>query len=99
MFCPKCRLLMFPTNGKLECRKCGYVKKVEKEERSMIKKREERGLLILPENIETMPKTKVNCPKCSNNEAYWVLRQMRAADEPATRIYRCTKCNHSWREN
>ncbi len=99
MFCPKCRLLMFPTNGKLECRKCGYVKKVEKEERSIIKKREERGMLILPENIETMPKTKVNCPKCSNNEAYWVLRQMRGADEPETRIYRCTKCNHSWREN
>ena len=99
MFCPKCRLLMFPTNGKLECRKCGYVKKVEKEEKSIIKKREERGMLILPENIETMPKTKVNCPKCGNNEAYWVLRQMRAADEPETRIYRCTKCNHSWREN
>jgi len=99
MFCPKCRLLMFPTNGKLECRKCGYVKKVEKEERSIIKKREERGILILPENIETLPKTKVNCPKCGNNEAYWVLRQMRAADEPETRIYRCTKCNHSWREN
>lgn len=90
---------MFPTNGKLECRKCGYVKKVEKEEKSIIKKREERGMLILPENIETMPKTKVNCPKCGNNEAYWVLRQMRAADEPETRIYRCTKCNHSWREN
>jgi len=99
MFCPKCGLLMFPTNGKLECRKCGYVKKVEKEERSIIKKREERGILILPENIETLPKTKVNCPKCGNNEAYWVLRQMRAADEPETRIYRCTKCNHSWREN
>jgi len=90
---------MFPTNGKLECRKCGYVKKVEKEERSIIKKREERGMLILSENIETLPKTKVNCPKCGNNEAYWVLRQMRAADEPETRIYRCTKCNHSWREN
>lgn len=99
MFCPKCKLLMFPNNGKLECRKCGYTKEVEKEKRSIIKKREEKGMLILPETIETLPKIKVKCPKCDNDEAYWVLRQMRGADEPETRIYRCTKCNHSWREN
>ena len=28
----------------------------------------------------------------------FVIRQTRAADEPETRIYRCCKCNHSWRE-
>ncbi|MCJ2562923.1 MAG: transcription factor S, partial [Candidatus Thermoplasmatota archaeon] len=28
----------------------------------------------------------------------WQLRQTRAADEPETRIYRCTKCSHTWRE-
>jgi DNA-directed RNA polymerase subunit M len=27
-----------------------------------------------------------------------VLRQTRAADEPETKIYRCVKCQHSWRE-
>jgi len=24
--------------------------------------------------------------------------QTRAADEPPTRFYRCTKCGHTWRE-
>ena len=37
------------------------------------------------------------CPKCGNNEAYWILRQTRASDEPETRIYTCTKCHHRWR--
>jgi len=40
----------------------------------------------------------VECPTCGNNEAFWVLRQTRAADEPETKIYRCVKCSHSWRE-
>ncbi|MDD2936443.1 MAG: transcription factor S, partial [Candidatus Methanomethylophilaceae archaeon] len=35
---------------------------------------------------------------CAHTEAYFVLRQPRAADEPETRIYRCCKCNHFWRE-
>jgi len=45
-----------------------------------------------------LPKTNVECPKCFHNEAFWVLRQTRAADEPETKIYRCVKCTHSWRE-
>ena len=45
-----------------------------------------------------LPVDKTECPKCHHNEAYWVLRQTRAADEPETKIYRCTKCEHSWRE-
>ena len=40
------------------------------------------------------------CEKCGHNEASWVIRQTRAADEPSTRIYQCTnpKCKHKWRE-
>ena len=43
-------------------------------------------------------KEKAECPKCHNGEAFWVMRQTRAADEPTTRIYRCVKCSHTWRE-
>lgn len=46
----------------------------------------------------TLPTTQEECPKCGNNEAYWVLRQTRGADEPETRIFECTKCGHKWRE-
>ncbi|HLC59151.1 MAG TPA: zinc ribbon domain-containing protein [archaeon] len=44
-----------------------------------------------------LPKTKVICPKCDNSDAYWFMRQMRAADEPPTLFYTCTKCGHKWR--
>ncbi|MCD6114052.1 MAG: transcription factor S, partial [Thermoprotei archaeon] len=38
------------------------------------------------------------CPKCGNREAYVWMMQTRAADEPPTRFYRCTKCGYTWRE-
>ena len=46
----------------------------------------------------TLPKSRIPCPECGHTEAFFVIRQTRAADEPETRIYRCCKCNHSWRE-
>ncbi len=43
-------------------------------------------------------KTRVKCPKCGNMEAYVWIEQTRAADEPPTKIYKCTKCGYMWRE-
>jgi len=64
----------------------------------MTERNQDREILILNETNDTMPKTKAECPKCGHNEAFFILRQTRAADEPETRIYRCVKCSHSWRE-
>ena len=62
------------------------------------RKRIEREIVVT-ESIEgTLPTAKIICEKCKNNEATWVIRQTRAADEPSTRIYQCTKCKHKWRE-
>jgi len=38
------------------------------------------------------------CPKCGHGKAYVIVMQTRAADEPPTRIYKCEKCGHTWRE-
>ncbi len=39
------------------------------------------------------------CPVCERDvEAYFELRQMRSADEPETKIFRCSVCKHVWRE-
>ncbi len=46
---------------------------------------------------DTMPIADAECPKCSNKEAYFWTEQTRAADEPETQFYRCTKCNNTWR--
>jgi len=81
------------------CRHCGYEMMVGNEKEKISEKATDKELAVIEgEDIETLPKTKVECPKCGNNEAYFVLRQTRAADEPETRIYRCTKCGHTWRE-
>ncbi len=40
----------------------------------------------------------IKCPKCECNLAFWWLRQLRAADESEVRFFRCTACNHTWRQ-
>ena len=51
-----------------------------------------------PNAIETLPTANVGCEKCGNNEAvFWEL-QTRSADESATRFFRCTECQQTWRE-
>jgi len=89
---------MFPKGTVFRCSRCGIEKEAEGESQRFITKTREREMAIIDSSAPTLPKTKAECPKCGNNEAFWVLRQTRAADEPETRIYRCTECGHSWRE-
>lgn len=99
MFCPDCGSLMKPKDEKWSCKKCGYTREVKEEDHQVItSRREEKETVIIEDEIDTLPTTKARCPECGNNKAYWRLEQTRAADEPETRIYRCTKCNHTWRE-
>jgi len=99
MFCPNCKCLLFPLDGKLVCRKCGLEQEVKKESQQVIKhKAKDRETPVMGEISGTLPTADVECPSCGHNKAYWVLRQTRAADEPETRIFRCVRCGHSWRE-
>ncbi len=102
MFCPKCKTLLYPDDGKMVCRKegCGFSAEMgEISETSLRKtKKEKSDILVLDDITKTMPTTKIECPECHHNEATYSMRQTRAADEPTTRIYRCTKCSHTWRE-
>ncbi len=103
LFCPECESLMYPEKGELVCSnpQCKYSRKIgEKDDRQIVrtKRKEKMETLVLDEIMETLTKTRIECEKCGNNEAFWQLRQTRAADEPETRIYRCTKCSHTWRE-
>ena len=47
--------------------------------------------------LNSLPTTKIECPKCGHNEAMWWFLQTRSGDEPPTQFYRCVKCNHTWR--
>lgn len=99
MFCPKCKALLYPEGKYSICKKCGY--KEEKKEKNVVltQRRSKEVMFIEKKEENVLPKTKIICPKCGNNEAYWILRQMRGSDEPESRFYTCTKCNYKWRED
>ncbi len=104
-FCPKCGSILFPEKKKngvyLVCRNCGYKTKEGSGKRMKVEeeiKRDSNVIISKGNQEEVMPKTRILCPSCGNNQAYWWMQQTRAADEPPTRFYRCTKCGYTWRE-
>ncbi len=100
-FCPKCNNLLIPSGDNLKCAVCGYEENAESKEgyeyKESIEKKEKIKVIEKTE-IETHPTTRIECPKCGHNEAYWWLEQTRCADEPETRFFRCKKCGYTWRE-
>ena len=57
--------------------------------------------LVLDENEgkDVLPTMEIECENkdCDHNEAVWWMLQTRSADEPTTQFFRCTKCQHTWR--
>ncbi len=103
-FCEKCGGVLIPRKSEkttiLECRKCGkrrFVKKGNYRFR-IASEREERKTVVVEEKVEVLPRTRIRCPKCEHDEAFWWMQQTRSADEPPTRFFRCAKCGHTWRE-
>ena len=107
-FCPECKSLMLPTkqDGKtvIVCKKCGYCRDFGSEDskkftiKETINRSPKEKIVVIEEDIDTLPKTREECPKCKNMEAYWWEIQTRSSDEPSTKFFRCTKCSHTWRE-
>ncbi|MEM7823817.1 MAG: transcription factor S [Candidatus Aenigmatarchaeota archaeon] len=107
-FCPKCGSVLTPQKkgGRilLVCRKGhtmsakGVSPKTFKLSVTGPKAKEEIIVVEKKSNFEVLPRTTASCPKCENTEAFWWMQQMRSADEPPTRFFRCTKCSHVWRE-
>ena len=101
-FCPKCKSMMVPEEGKVTCRACGFTKEkgdlAEKSHVHEIPHNARPMLVIESESEEGKPTVKASCSECGNNKAYWWLRQLRSADESEVRFFRCTKCGYTWRE-
>ncbi|MDD5331764.1 MAG: transcription factor S [Candidatus Nanoarchaeia archaeon] len=104
MFCQKCGSVLVPGRDKdgiiLKC-KCGYNSRARKNVliTEEVKLGREDKIELVDKKIETLPKTKEECPKCGNNTAYFWTIQTRAADEAETRFFECTKCKNRWRVN
>lgn len=99
MFCPKCHALLYREGDELICRRCGHRAKIKGTPVKKIETRpKEKDIPVFEGDLDTLPRTRVTCPACGNDEAWWYMRQTRAADEPTTTFYICTRCKHRWRE-
>jgi len=100
-FCPDCGAMLLPNDNKLKC-KCGYTKDLSKDEADQYQVNEKVDakdtVIVKGEEINTLPTTTVDCPKCGHDRAAWWLRQTRSADEAETRFLKCLNCKHTWRE-
>ena len=103
-FCPKCETRLKKNNdGLLSCPTCKFVK--GKSTDTIKEKPEEVNseFLVMDESDVSQAKglestVTIDCEKCHNKEGVWWTFQTRSADEPETKFYRCTKCNHTWRD-
>jgi DNA-directed RNA polymerase subunit M len=100
MFCEKCKSLMLPKGKKLVCTRCGFEEDIEDTDGYKLSsnEKEKNKLLIVDQEIKTLPTTRAECKRCKNMEAEWWFLQTRKADESETRFFRCTKCKFTWRE-
>jgi DNA-directed RNA polymerase subunit M len=113
-FCPECSSILRPEKVKgdngveliLLCSKCGFKKpavstRVNPRVSRVIKHDVKQRVTVISkeeQKINTLPTLKVECPKCGNNLAYVWQVQTRGGDESSTQFFRCTKCNHTFRE-
>ena len=90
MFCQKCGSILVPKtkNNKrvIEC-SCGY----KENDFSKFKKiketiKEKKSVEVVDKEIEILPITDEECPKCNHEKAYYWTIQTRAGDEPETKF-------------
>ncbi len=82
-----------------KCRSCGKAYEEEAGEMKITEENTaEKKEITVDSDEESLPTTDdVECEECGNGTAYWWMEQTRSADEPETRFYRCTDCDHTWR--
>ncbi|KAJ3319975.1 DNA-directed RNA polymerase III subunit RPC10 [Boothiomyces sp. JEL0866] len=103
-FCPVCANLLLveeQDGNQLFCQACPYVSKITKpiSQKKVFKPKQVDDILGGDDAWENVDSTEASCPKCGHNRAYFMLIQIRSADEPSTAFYKCCECRHDWREN
>jgi DNA-directed RNA polymerase subunit M len=101
-FCDECGSMMQTEGDKWVCTQCGHeTLRDEAAEAEMVttQAQEESEIIESGGGSSGLPTTSADCPDCDNDEAYWYMQQIRAADESETRFFVCTECEHKWRED
>ena len=105
-FCPKCGAILVPEKTSAcivwKCRKCKYSEKGKSARGLVVKKKMEEKVTIpvfdMEKTQEKLSTIEIDCKKCGHTRAIWWIQQTRSGDEPATRFFKCVKCNYTWRE-
>lgn len=103
-YCEACDGLIVPEKKSQEtsfkCRSCGKPYEKEGGDLKITEKNEEdrKSIDVEDKDTDNLPTTDWDCPECGNDEAYWWMLQTRSADEPETRFFKCTECDHTMRE-
>jgi transcription factor S len=98
-FCPKCGSVLIQKKNGTGCARCKYSSKSKSKIISSEKiedKKEE--IEVVRKDMETFPIIVEKCKKCGNDKAYFWTSQTRAGDEAETKFFKCTRCEHTWRE-
>jgi transcription factor S len=102
MFCPKCGSMLRPKvvrDKKVLACSCGYVDSKSSGVVTFSEKRKDESKVeVVEKEASAYPIADAECPKCKNDKAFSWTQQMRAGDEPETHFFKCTKCQHTWRE-
>ncbi len=97
-FCPKCGSVLVQKRKNFGCARCGYSTKEKLKIRTSEKIDEKNEIAVIKKDMNTLPIVAEKCKKCSNPKAYFWTIQTRAGDESETKFFKCTKCDHTWRE-
>jgi DNA-directed RNA polymerase subunit M len=97
-FCPKCGSVLIKKGKKDGCARCNYSVKGKIKITTSEKIGEKKEIAVVKKDTHILPIIKETCAKCKNDQAYFWTVQTRSGDEAETKFFRCTKCEHTWRE-
>jgi len=112
-FCPNCGTRLIPLKKKnrrkvallFSCPKCGYEKRATRPMTTVHKIMERSpkdGIAVIgkkEQKLRTLPKIRIECPRCGNNLAYAWLVQIGESEKSSTQFFRCTRCNYTFRQS
>lgn len=97
-FCPKCGAVLIQKRKNFGCARCDYSTKDKLKLKTSEKIDKKTKIAVIKKELNTFPIVVEKCKKCDNDKAYFWTIQTRAGDEAETKFFKCTKCNHTWRE-
>ncbi len=97
-FCPKCGAVLVQKRKKDGCPRCNYSAKGRIKIKTSEKIGKKKEIAVVKKDEEILPIIMETCKECKNNKAYFWTVQTRSGDEAETKFFKCTKCEHTWRE-